>query len=66
MSVYVRDMGVARIFFEGGGTLFKKIFKKFSKNIQKILKKIFKKFCKNLQKISQKIIKNIQKIQTIF
>ena len=42
-------MGVARIFF-WGGTLFKKIFKKFSMNFQKIFKNLFKKYSKNFRK----------------
>ena len=51
-------MGVARIFF-GGEHFFKKIFKKFSKNIQKIFKK-YSKNSKNFKKY-WKILKNIQK-----
>ena len=50
-------MGVARIFFRGGGTLFQKI-------VQKIFKKIKKNF-KNIQKISTNIQKNFKKFQKI-
>ena len=48
-------MGVARIFFGGGGKLFQKIFKK-----------ICKKFLKNFQKYSKKIQKFLKKISKIF
>ena len=58
------DMGVARI-FSGGEHFFKKIFKKFFKNLQKICKKfskifnkIFKKYSKNFKKV-QKILANV-------
>ena len=57
-------MGVAGIFFSGGGgTLFQKIFEKYSKHIQKIQKilknfqKMFKNFQKNFQKIFGKFLK---------
>ena len=54
-------MGVARIFFGGGGTLFQKnlqkIFKKFKK-IQKIFKKISKIFNKFSTKFLYKNAKN--------
>ena len=53
----LRAMGVARIFFRGGGTLFPKIFqkilKKYSNNFQKKFKKNsknFKKYSKNTKK----------------
>ena len=51
--VFVVDsMGVARIFFLGGGEHF---FKKIFKNISKIFKKIFKNFQKNFLKKIAKI-----------
>ena len=57
------SMGVARIFFRGGGTISKKFSKNVVKNFVKILKKfakIFKKIQKFFKKIS-KIFKNFQK-----
>ena len=52
-------MGVARIFFRGGETLFQKIFqkilKKYSKNILKNFKKYSKIFKKNFKKFSNEI-----------
>ena len=48
-------MGVARIFFRGGGEHL------FQKNFQKI----FKKFCKNFQKIPKKSSKTIKKFHII-
>ena len=57
-------MGVARIFFFGGGgeTFFqkflKKFLKKYAKNFLKNLVKIFKKFQKNFPKLSKKVQKN--------
>ena len=54
-------MGVARIFFGGGGgTRFQKNFQKIFKKIQNIFKKsknIFNKFLKNFQKKFQKVAK---------
>ena len=58
-------MGVARIFFGGGEHFFKKIFKKFLKNMQKIFKKFSKKFQK-FQKIFKKCKKNFKKYSKIF
>ena len=51
-------MGVAKIFFGGGKHFFKKIFKKFAKNLQKM----FNKFLKNIQKYSKNFQRNMQKI----
>ena len=52
-------MGVARIFFRGGGNTFSKIF---SKNSQKI----FKKLTKNIQNYSKKIFLISKKFQKNF
>ena len=52
-------MGVARIFFRGGETL-------FQKNFQKILKKYAKNFQKIFQKNSKKIPKNFKKYSKLF
>ena len=55
-------MGVARIFFGGGGKhFFPKIFKKYSKYFVKNFVKILKKFAKNFQKYSKKIQKFFEK-----
>ena len=52
--------GRSQDFFRGGEHFFKKIFKKFSKNIQKIFKKYSQKIPKKFKKF-HKILKNIQK-----
>ena len=60
---------VSRIFSRGGGTLFQKMFIKFSKNIQKIVNKYsknFQKYTQNFEKISKKISKNFRKFSTVF
>ena len=56
-------MGVARIIFRGGGTLFQKKFQKILKNIQKIFKKlkIFQKYSKNFKKFSKNFLKKFAK-----
>ena len=66
---YDCTMGVARIFFSGGGNTFSK---KISKNSQKIFKKIskncskkFKKYSKNFKKFSKKFKKFSKKFQKL-
>ena len=51
-------MGVARIFFRGGGNTFKKNMQKIFKKFSEICKKIFKIFLKIFKKFVKKIAKN--------